>query len=370
MRVVVTGSAGLVGGHVSRALLDRGHDVTGLVRTASSWPAPDGVRVVRGDVTRLESLQAAFAGHDAVVHCAAVYSYDQPVDLVHGIAVGGTRSVIGAAAAAGIRRVVVTSSSVTCGSAATPTAVDERHEPADEFRPAYFAAKVDQERAAIELGRELGVEVVVACPTVVLGGPDRKLVPSNAIVARYLLDLSRSTYPGGCNVVSADDVGTGHVVLLERGEPGQRYLLGGDNLTWRSLHGLVGDLAGVGGPYAETPTSLVSAVATVAEWWSTVSGAAPAVSTQEAGTVGRYFWYDSALAHELGWSARPAVEAVAASLAWLIASDHLPRWARDSLRPRPEVHLARPLVPRPLDTEPRERRARRPVSVDAPRGRA
>ena len=85
----------------------------------------------------------------------------------------------------------------------------------------------------------MDLEVVLALPTVVLGGPFTRLAPSNAIVLRYLLDPTRSTFPGGCNVVDARDVGAGHVRLLEHGIAGERYLLGGEDVSWRMLHSLV-----------------------------------------------------------------------------------------------------------------------------------
>jgi dihydroflavonol-4-reductase len=366
VRVLVTGASGLIGGQVCRALQARGHEVSGLVRGVGPVALPADVVVVRGDVTRADSLRTAVEGCDAVVHCAAVYSYDADSSALTRVAVDGTRAVVLAAAAAGVRRVVVTSSSVTCGSSATPDAVDEGHVPGGEFMPAYFRVKQDQERAALDLGAELGIDVVVACPTVVLGGPDRKLVPSNAIVARYLLDLTRTTYPGGCNIVSAEDIGVGHCLLLEHGTAGQRYLLGGENLTWAELHRAIGDLAGVGGPYSEASATAVLAAATVAGWWSEVTGEPPLVTEQEAGTAGRYFWYDDALARGLGWTPGTARDAIASSVSWLVSSDHLPRWVRESLRPRREVYDARPLVARSLQDDSAPRRPRRPVTPVVP----
>jgi dihydroflavonol-4-reductase len=242
--------------------------------------------------------------------------------------------------------------------------VDETHRPGPEYSPAYFRAKADQEDLALTLGPVLGIEVVVACPTVVLGGPDRTLVPSNAVLARYLMDPTRSTYPGGCNVVAAADCGVGHALLLESGVPGTRYLLGGQDLRWRELHELVSDLAGVSGPFAEVDGSLAQATATAAEWWSSVTGSSPLVTADEARTIGRFYWYDSARAAALGYRARPARETVATALSWLLASGHVPRWVREGLRPGAEVRNARPLVPRSLASpdEPRKRPAKRRVS--------
>ena len=131
---------------------------------------------------------------------------------------------------------VLTSSSVTCGSSPGPLQLDETGAIGDEWVPDYFRTKAQQEEVATEVAAARGVELVVACPTVVLGGPDWRLVPSNAVLVRYLLDPSRTTYPGGCNVVAVGDVARGHVLLAEGGVPGERYLLGGEDCGWRTLH--------------------------------------------------------------------------------------------------------------------------------------
>lgn len=340
----MTGANGLVGSHVCTALVAAGHDVTALVRAGST--PPPGVASARVQLTS-ESLAPVLADVGALVHCAAVYAYDTDPDLLAHVALDGTRAVMDAAALAGVRRVVQTSSSVTCGSSSTPEPVDEDHHPGPEPAPAYFDVKVRQEELALRLGAELGVQVVVACPSVVLGGPVHRLGPSNALLARYLLDPTRSTYPGGCDVVAAEDVGTAHAVLLERGEPGRRYLVSGTSLTWRELHGLVAELAGVPGPGAEVGPQLSAAVATAAGWWARVSGTGSLLSAEEARTVGRFYWYRHDRLGALGWSPRPARETVAVALSWLLATDHLPRWVRESLRPLPEVHEARPLRPGP-----------------------
>ena len=349
MRVAVTGATGLVGGQVVRSALAAGHDVVAVTRA----PGPP-LRCHPHDVPRRvaglgdrEGLAEALTGVDGLIHCAAVYSYGathaEEVDRVN---TAGTATVLEAAADAGVERVVVTSSSVTCGSSLLPRPHTERDQLGDEPAPRYYASKVAQEEAALDVSRRRGIPVVLALPTVVLGGPFTRLAPSNAIVLRYLLDPTRSTFPGGCNVVDARDVGAGHVRLLENGLPGERYLLGGDDLTWRSLHTLVAELAGLPGPFAELPATSAWAVAAATEWWAKVTSQEPLSTRDEASTVGRYYWYSSAKALGLGYAARPAREAVAASLAWLAISPDLPRWAREGLRLHPDVRAARELVPR------------------------
>jgi dihydroflavonol-4-reductase len=358
VRVLVTGATGLVGGHVAAALRDRGHDVTVFVRRRSSPPV--GYRVARGELTSTPDLLDALEGADGLVHCAAPYSYELSPEALATAHVKGTRAILAAAAHAGVRRAVVTSSSVTCGSSAGPEAVDESNHPGREYAPAYFQAKADQEDLALTMGRMLDIDVMAACPTVVLGGPDRKLVPSNAVLARYLLDPLRSTFPGGCNVVSAADVGLGHALLLESGEAGTRYLLGGQNLRWRELHQLVSDLAGVPGPYLEVDANAAQTAAVASDWWARITGSAALVTQEEARTIGRYYWYDHSRAAGLGYAPIRAHETVAIALSWLLASQHLPRWVREGLRPAAEVRSARPLIPRSL-ADPEVKKPRRAI---------
>lgn len=370
MRIAVTGATGLVGQHVAAAAARSGHEVVAVLRPGSRDP-----QALRGlglaervgvELTDRAGLTRALRGVEALVHCAAVYAYgSERADEVAQVNVDGTRTVLEAAAAAGVGRAVVTSSSVTCGSCDVPVPRSEadrlgsagsahstsgwgRSGSAGEPAPPYYASKVAQEEVALETGERHGIPVVLALPTVVLGGPFVRLGPSNAIVLRYLLDPTRSTYPGGCNVVDARDVGAGHVVLLERGAPGERYLLGGEDVTWRTLHTQVADLAGVPGPIAEVPAPTAWLASAAAEAWARLTGGAPLSTREEAETVGRYYWYTSAKATSLGYAARPARAAVAASLAWLAISSDLPRWVREGLRLHPEVRAARPLVPAPL----------------------
>ena len=376
MKVAVTGATGLVGQQVARAAVERGHRVLALLRPGPLRPGWDrhladlrdaaALTHRRVDLLDASRLAAALEGCDALVHCAAVYAYGPghaaEVDRVN---IEGTRVVVEAAAAAGVRRLVVTSSSVTRGSSPLPLARTEDDRLGSEPTPVYYASKVAQEEMALRAADEHGVGVVLALPTVVLGGPFARVGPSNAIVLRYLLDPTRSTFPGGCNVVDARDVGAGHVVLLEQGRAGDRYLLGGEDVLWRTLHRHVARLAGLPGPFAEVPAGIALALSAAAEAWASVTDSEPLSTVDEAATVGRHYWYSSARATALGYTARPAEEAVAASLAWLLATDALPRWVREGLRVAPQVRAARALVPRPL--EPSD--AAGPSRVRGPRRR-
>jgi dihydroflavonol-4-reductase len=353
VRIAVTGATGLVGHQVARAALDAGHEVRAITRHASRDHTlridHHQVERVAAALTDRAALAAALTGCDALVHCAAVYAFGGArAEEVTQVNADGTRAVLEAAADAGVPRAVVTSSSVTCGSSSTPRARTEADHLGAEPVPAYYASKVAQEEVALETAQRRGIPVVIALPTVILGGPYARLAPSNAIILRYLLDPTRSTYPGGCNVVDARDVGAGHLTLLEKGVPGERYLLGGDDLSWRMLHSLVADLAGLPAPFAEMGAAGAWGASAAAELWARVMGTEPLSTRDEAQTVGRYYWYTSDKAHQLGYAARSARAAVASSLAWLAISPDLPRWVREGLRLHAEVRTARPLVPAPL----------------------
>ncbi len=343
----VTGVTGMIGRAVADRLQQAGYAVRGVARPSSDTSALP-FDVAYADLADEQRLRDALRDSEILIHCAALYAYgnDRQAEL-DSVNVDGTTRLIEAAKAAGVRRVVVTSSSVTAGSSADGSVRSEAHRPDGGYTPHYYITKARQERAALAAASD-GIEVVIACPTVVMGGPSTRLVPSNAIILRYLLDYSRSTFPGGCNVVSLPDVAEAHLILAERGIPGQRYLVGSENLSWRSLHSLIADLAGVAGPRVEVPSATAYLVSAAAEIWSRFAETEPLSTRDEALTVGRYYWYSHEKIGALGYAPRPARIAITQGLAWLLVSPHVPRWVRDSLRLMPEVRDARVLVPRPL----------------------
>lgn len=347
VNVAVTGVTGMIGGAVARCFEECGHTVRGIART-SSVTAGLPFDVAFAAMDDGAALRAALADCEIVVHCAAVYAYGtQNHAEVSSVNVDGTRVLMEAAKDAGVRRVVITSSSVTAGSSVAGAVHDEHRSIGHEYSPPYFLSKVRQERAALQMAGE-DLEVVIACPTVVMGGPSSRLVPSNAIVLRYLLDFFRSTFPGGCNVVSLDDVAQAHLILAEEGVPGERYLVGSENLSWKTLHSLIADLAGVAGPRFEIPTAAAYLTSAAAEAWSRFAETEPLSTREEALTIGRFYWYSHDKIAALGYTPKPARAAVASALAWLLTSPQLPRWVREGMRPMPEVRASRPLIPRPL----------------------
>ena len=345
MKALVTGANGLIGSTLVQELFRQGHEVTGLVRAGSELAALAGAepRLVTGDVLEPDTLAEAVAGQDMVFHTAVAFSYwgHEPAEMAR-TAVDGSLNVLAAAASAGVRRVVMTSSSVTAGASYLPEVRDEEACAEDDPHESdYVLAKIAQERAVQAQSRRLGVEVVFACPTMSLGGAANRLGPSNAVVTGYLADPMHMTWAGGCNIVSVRDVAAGHVLLADRGEAGARYILGGENLTWREIHTLIAELAGVRPPSVQASAVACYAVAVAEEARARLTGRAPLATRAQARMVGRYYWYSYARAAALGYSARPARRALAEALAWLSASPHVARETRAEMRLSREVHDAR-----------------------------
>jgi dihydroflavonol-4-reductase len=345
MKAVVTGANGLIGANLVRALLAAGHQVRGLVRPTSNLAslADLAIDMARGDVVVGEGLDDAFANAEAVFHTAAHFAYWGVSDAaLEETAVAGTRHVLVAAARAGVRRVVLTSSSVVLGSSATPQPRDERDTLGEEDdEPAYVHAKAKQEREAFVQARELGLELVAVCPTMSVGPHALALGPSNAVITTYLRDALRLTYPGGCNIVSVGDVAQGHILAAEAGVPGERYVLGSENLEWARIHGLIAELSGVPAPHLTANRTGCYVAALTEEFLARLNDRAPSTSRVQAKMVGRYYWYSHAKAATLGYKPRPARQALAEAIAWLAASRHVSRETRATLLLSRDVYAAR-----------------------------
>ncbi len=340
MRALVTGSNGLIGSNIVRALVGQGHEVCALVRPTSDLRALQGLQVqqIHGDVLDRGSLETAMVRSDVVFHTAGVFSYwTEDEEHLESVVLEGTRNAVEAAARVGVGRFVLTSSSVTCGSSRRPEPRDERDSLRDPDAPPYYVMKDRQEREALELARALDVDLVAVCPAITVGGPDYRLLPSNAIIVNYLNDPFSFTFPGGCNVVHVEDVALGHVLVAEQGVRGERYLLGSENLTWAEIHRTIAELCGVRGPTLTTTLTAAYLAASAMELASRWTKKPPASTRAEAKALGRYYWYRSDRAMAIGYRPRPSRRALAQAIAWLLESPHMTSSMRSRLHPNPEV---------------------------------
>jgi dihydroflavonol-4-reductase len=266
---LVTGASGFIGWHVAKQLIDRGCPVRALCR-ATSKIAELEVEKVTGDLRDPESLARAVQGCSVVYHVAADYRLwaRKPQELYHSN-VDGTRSLIAAAKAAGAERFVYTST-VGC------------IEPPDETQPvtlaqmggAYKRSKFMAEQVALE---ERELPVVIVNPTAPIGDHDPKPTPTGAIILDFLKGDLPAFIDTGLNLVDVRDVALGHILAAEKGKPGERYILGCENLTLEQILGKLAAMTGRKAPTVKLPYAVAYAAGVVTTAWAQLSGNPPRV---------------------------------------------------------------------------------------------
>lgn len=353
MKALVTGAAGLIGGHIVRALLAAGHDVRCLVRSTTRRDVFGKLPVAWfvADVTQpSDALDAACRGCDVVFHTAAHFAYAGfTADDLHRTAIAGTDAVLRSCSLQGVRRVVVTSSSVVFGYSRQQMIIDETAHPPDaRGEPAYVRAKIAQHHHALRLAAQLGLDVRLACPTMTIGPTSGRLGPSNGVIIGYLADPLSSTYPGGCNLVSAHDVAAGHLAIAESGVAGESYLLGSGNMTWQQVHHMVAELSGVPPPRILLNHTAAYLAATGEEVRAALTGRTALSTREQANMIGRYYWYSHAKAAALGYSPGPVRDAMVQTLSWLAGSPHVTREIRTHMHLSPEIYHFRASLESPF----------------------
>jgi dihydroflavonol-4-reductase len=320
-RVLVTGSNGFIGSVVVRALLREGYRVRCLVRATSRTGRIDGLPVERvvGDVCDAESLRAAMPGCDSVVHLAGISRWTEiHSPRMERVVVGGTTNVLEAARATGGPRTVFVSSAVTVNGSAQPIVHTEASRSSlDLDRYVYARAKREAE-ARCRRATADGLPVVIVNPGEVYGPDDTDLV-----TAANLVDFAKSRVAlvcnGGTSVAHVSDVAAGIVAALEKGLAGERYILGGDNLTIRQLAELTLSILGQRKPIWTVPNAMVRLLARAGRF-----GVPLPFDPTVIPYATRYWFMDNRKAREeLGVSFRSARDTLAPTLAWLRAAGHV-----------------------------------------------
>ncbi|MFT5393524.1 MAG: dihydroflavonol-4-reductase [Gammaproteobacteria bacterium] len=326
---LVTGATGFVGAAVARALLTRGHAVRALVRNTSdrSNIAALDIETVEGDLRDEASLQRAVAGCSAVFHVAADYRLwvPDPGEL-HAANVSGSVALIKAAVAAGVERIVYTSSVAALG-------IDPSRAPADEATPVsesdmvgeYKRSKFRAERAVLKLAGA-GAPVVIVNPSTPIGPRDVRPTPTGRIIVEAASGRMPAFVDTGLNVVHVDDVALGHVLAFERGVIGERYILGGDDLALREILAQVTSLVGRRAPSVRLPHGLVLPLAHLAEIWYRLMPPKtdPMLTVDSVRMSKKHMYFSSAKARrELGYDPRPASAALEDAVHWFITNGHI-----------------------------------------------
>jgi dihydroflavonol-4-reductase len=315
MRALVTGAAGFIGGHVVAALAGGGAEVRAFDRSPPiAGGLPDAAEFMLGDVLDPDAMRRAVEGCDAVFHLAAVYSYARSdAALMRAVNVRGTRTVLDAALRGQRRRVVHTSSCATCGPARGRPASERDLPGPRELDVPYKRTKLEGERLALEAARE-GAEVIVVNPTVPVGPGDLRPTPTGKMVADVARGRARAYLArSALNVVAVQDVALGHVLAFERGRTGERYLLGGDNMTVREVFAVIAQSAGLSAPRLPVPWTAAYAAARLADAVLRPVGRESQLLVLDELRVGRvpHLFDDAKARAELGYVSRPAADALA-----------------------------------------------------------
>lgn len=331
MPTLVTGASGFVGSAVVRRLLDAGHDVRVLVRPGSDMRNVEGlpVQVIHGDLRDRASLDQVVAGCQGLFHVAADYRLwaRRPQDL-YDINVGGTLNIIRAAADAGVERIVYTSSVATLGSSIDGS-------PADEGTPSrledmtghYKRSKFLAEAQVRRLVESDALPVVIVNPSTPIGPRDIRPTPTG----RMVLDAAAGRMPvfvdTGLNVVHVDDVAEGHLRAFERGRRGERYILGGHDLTLQQILTMVARVMRRRPPRISLPHAAVMPIAWVAEMLARAHLIREPMATMDGVRMARkrmYFCSRKATV-ELGYDPGSAERAVEDAIAWFRGNGYLKR---------------------------------------------
>jgi len=321
MTTLITGATGFLGSAVIRLLLEQGRDVRALVRAGSDSRNIDDLDIERviGDLTDAGSLKAAAKGCDALYHVAADYRLWIPKPKeIYDINVEGTRNLMRAAGEAGVKRIVYTSSVAVLGLTKDGTPAGEDLPVAlDDMTGHYKRSKFLAEQTVREMISNDGLPAVIVNPTAPIGARDIKPTPTGRIVVNFVNGRMPAYVDTGLNLVHVDDCARGHLLAFERGRVGERYILGGDNLTLRDILLTLGRTTGRPAPGVRLPNRLLMPLAYMAEGWSRLSGKETWLTVDSLRMAQKRMFFSSAKAtREFGFSSRSAEQALADAVQW------------------------------------------------------
>lgn len=321
MLTFVTGATGFLGSHVARVLADCGAKLRLLARPTSDLRNIEGIsaEVVKGDLRDPQSFTSALSGCDTLFHVAADYRiWVRDPDEMFRSNVEGTRSLLDFARKAGIRRTVYTSSVATMGFTSNGVPANENSPVAlDHMIGPYKRSKFLAEQVAIEAA-QTGMHVVVVNPTTPVGERDLKPTPTGRIIVDFLKKKFPAYVDTGLNLVDATECARGHIAALEKGRSGERYILGGENLTLKQILDRLATYTGLPSPTLRVPHFVALGAAVVDELWTgRIRGKEPR-ATVDAVRMGRkkMFVTSTKAETELGWKVVPVDGALRRAVDW------------------------------------------------------
>jgi len=324
MKVLVTGATGFVGGAVARALVKAGTDVRVLVRSKADAQTLSGLPVerVEGDLLDAASLRRALAGCRQLYHVAAYYAlWAKDPAIFYDVNVTGTRNVLTAARAAGIERTVYCS---TIGAIGLPAGgglgTEDTPVSLDQMAGHYKRSKYLAEQEVLTFAHE-GFPVVIVNPSAPVGAGDIKPTPTGQVIVDFMKHRMPAYIETGMNIVDVDDVAAGHLLAMEKGRLGERYILGCKNLMLKEVFDILSRLTGVKAPSLRLPRSLVLPLAYINKWMADVTGRPPRIPLEGVKMAKYRMHYDCSKAiRELGIPQTPPETALEKAVRWF--KDH------------------------------------------------
>ena len=330
MLIFLTGATGFVGGHVARAFAERGARQRILIRPTSKLSGLEGlsdVELVRGDLRQVSGLQSALSGCEALIHVAADYRlWVRDPAAMYAANVDATRDLLRMAASVGVPRVVYTSSVATMGFRSDGSIVDEETKVSLAAMIGHYKrSKFMAEQVAIDAARR-GQHVMILNPTTPIGAGDVKPTPTGRIVVDFLNKRFPAYVDTGLNLVDVEEVARMHVTAIDRGRPGERYILGGENLSLKQILDRMSAITGVPSPTRKVPHSAAMIFAFVDEWITgRIRGREPR-ATVEAVRMGRKIMFanSSKAERELGFKVMPVYNALRQAIDWFVEHGYAP----------------------------------------------
>lgn len=336
MRVFITGATGFVGAHVARKYAAEGAVLRLLTRKSSRLDGLAGLdaETVVGDLRDPASLRSALEGCDALVHVAADYRlWVRDPQEMYAANVDGTRELLKMAREAGVPRVVYTSSVATMGFKSDGTIVDEDTPVSlDDMIGHYKRSKFLGEREAIKAARA-GQHVMILNPTTPIGPGDAKPTPTGRIIVDFLNKKFPAYVDTGLNLVDVGEVARMHVVALERGTAGQRYILGGENLTLKQILDRMSAITGLPSPTMKVPHAVAMGFAFFDETITGKLRGKEPRATVEAVRMGKKMMFASSVKAErdLGFKVLPIYGALRAAIDWFVEHGYAPAYSGPKL---------------------------------------
>lgn len=326
-KVFITGATGFIGASLARELLEQGCEVKALVRPGSVRTNLAGLPIEfhEGDLRDRESLERGLAGCDTLFHAAADYRLwtRNPADM-YDVNVGGTRAILEAALKRRLSRVVYTSSVGTLGNPGDGTpGTEETPVSFDEMVGHYKKSKFLAEREAESfLGR--GLQLVIVNPSTPVGRMDIKPTPTGKIIVDFLNRRMPAYLDTGLNLIDVEDCARGHILAARHGRIGEKYVLGNQNLTLRSIFSLLEEISGLPAPRVKLPYTPILLAAYVNEAIARVTGWEPLIPLAGVRMAGKLMFFDSSKAiRELGLSQQPVKNALKKAVDWFRAEGYV-----------------------------------------------